>query len=223
MIMTVVSDNLESPEANESPEIFFDDAKTLIIACGALAKEIVAIIDLNKLSHISLTCLPASYHNTPNKITGHLREKIHKYKNDYERILIGYADCGTGGQLDTMCREEGVERIHGAHCYAFYHGQSDFADLAEEELGTFYLTDYLVRQFDALIMDGMGLNKYPEMRNLMFGNYKRVVYLAQTDDPMLCEQAQLAADKLQLELQIIKTGYGELASFIAKGDHIQKK
>ncbi len=211
--------DLESLGAEESSEIFFDNAKTLIIACGAIAKEIVEIINLNKLTHISLTCLPANLHNKPDQIPDRLRKKIRKHKDSYERILIGYADCGTGGLLDVVCHEEAVERIHGAHCYAFYQGQDAFTELAEEELGTFYLTDYLVRQFDALIMEGMGLNKYPEMRDLMFGNYKRVVYLAQTEDVFLRDEAQKAADKLNLELKIVKTGYGELADFIISGDH----
>ncbi|MDX1737271.1 MAG: DUF1638 domain-containing protein [Alphaproteobacteria bacterium] len=214
-----MSENLKSPEADESPEIFFDNSKTLIIACGALAKEILSIINLNGLTHISLTCLPANLHNSPDQIVPRLKEKIQKYKSKYERILIGYADCGTGGQLDDLCTIEGVDRIQGAHCYAFFAGQKEFDELADEELGSFYLTDYLVRQFDVLIMEGMGLNKYPQMRDLMFGNYKRVVYLSQVKDKKLDDMAQAAADKLGLELKIVRTGYGELAGFIEKGLH----
>ncbi|MTI10416.1 DUF1638 domain-containing protein [Curvivirga aplysinae] len=221
--MSALPDNLKSPESEEAPEIFFENAKTLVIACGALAKEILTIIKLNDLTHISLTCLPANLHNRPDAIPERLEEKIVQYKDQYERILIGYADCGTGGKLDNICRRYNVERIQGAHCYAFFHGQDAFGKLADEELGTFYLTDYLVRQFDALIMEGMGLNKYPQMLELMFGNYKRVVYLAQTEDNKLLDMAQDAADKLKLELKIVKTGYGELADFISKGDYIHKQ
>jgi len=217
--MSVLSDNLKSPESDEAPEIFFDEAKTLIIACGALAKEILTIIQLNDLTHISLTCLPAKLHNQPDVIPARLEEKIKQYQQEYDRILVGFADW----RLDAICRKYGVDRIQGAHCYAFFHGQKDFEALAEEELGTFYLTDYLVRQFDALIMEGMGINKYPQMLELMFGNYKRAVYLAQTDDLKLLEMAKDAADKLKLDLKVVKTGYGELADFIVRGDHIHKQ
>ena len=213
--MTAGLQEFENPGTSESPEFLAPQARTLVIACGALAREILDIIKLNNWQNLAITCLPAKLHNAPDQITPRLREKIRENKDRYDRILIAYADCGTGGQIDRMIAEEGVERIGGPHCYSFYAGHQAFDALAEEELGTFYLTDYMVRHFDSLIMEGMGLNKYPEMRDLMFGNYKRLVYLAQVDDPGLDAQAEQAAEKLKLAYRRIFTGYGELATFMA--------
>lgn len=195
------------------------DKNTTIIACGALAREVLDIIRLNGLSGLSVTCLPAKLHNQPQFIPDRLRAKIREARPTANRILIGYADCGTGGLIDKVIAEEAtedcpIERIGGAHCYAFFAGQTAFADLAEQELGTFYLTDYLARHFDTLVVKGMGLDKYPGMIEMMFGNYTRLVYLAQTDDPVLDEKAQQAADKLGLSFLRVRTGYGELADFL---------
>lgn len=216
--MTEHDHDIETPGADQSPEFISDKAKILIIACGALAREILDLVRINGWDQIGITCLPAKLHNHPTQIPDRLREKIRdaKASGEFSKILIGYADCGTGGLIDKMIEEEGVERIGGPHCYSFFAGEARFDEIAEEELGTFYLTDYLVRAFDTLIMEGMGLNKYPEMRDLMFGNYKRLVYLAQVDDPELDRQAKAAAEKLGLSFERIKTGYGELADFMAR-------
>jgi len=148
---------------------------TLLIACGALAREILMVVETNGWQHVEVTCLPASFHNRPELITDAMRQKIHENKSRFDRIVALFADCGTGGMLDRMLEEEGVERIPGAHCYEFYATSEKFHPLAEQELGTFYLTDYLARQFDVLIMDGMGLTKHPELMPMYFGNYKRRV------------------------------------------------
>lgn len=203
---------LDAPDA--TPELMREEATTLIIACGALAREIIALIRLNGWRHLALTCLPAKLHNYPDRIVPGLRAKIRDNKGRYERILVAYADCGTGGELDRFLAEEGVERIAGAHCYGFFAGQDDFAALAEEELGSFYLTDYLARHFDSLIVKGMGLDRHPEMRDLMFGNYRRLVYLAQTRDPALDARAAAAATRLGLAYKRVQTGYGELTDFM---------
>ena len=194
-----------------------------VIACGALAREILDLIRLNRLTGLALTCLPAKLHNQPSEIPERLREKIRALRPGAARILVAYADCGTGGLLDKIIAEETradcpVTRIGGPHCYAFFAGQTDFASLAEEELGTFYLTDYLARHFESLVVEGMGLDKYPGMVAMMFGNYTRLVYLAQTDDPALDARAEAAAARLGLEYRRVKTGYGELAAFIAGPD-----
>ena len=195
--------------------------RTHIIACGALAREIIDLIEMNGLDALSVSCLPAKLHNRPEEIPDRMRDKIREKRDAADRILVAYADCGTGGLLDKVIAEESrpecpVERIGGPHCYAFFAGQDAFAEIAEEELGTFYLTDYLARHFDTLIVKGMGLDKYPGMTEMMFGNYKRLVYLAQTENPALDEKARAAAERLGLEYRKIATGYGELAGFIAR-------
>ena len=195
---------------------------TLLIACGALAREITWLIDTNGWRGVEVTCLPADLHNYPKKIPDGMRDKIRAAKatGRYGKILALYADCGTGGMLDAVLKEEGVERIPGAHCYEFYTGSQAFMEMAEEELGTLYLTDYLTRFFDRLIISGLGLDRHPELRNDYFGNYTRIVYLAQTEDAELVEKARAAADRLDLAFEVRQTGMGGLAEFIES--HIEK-
>jgi len=189
--------------------------RTLLIACGALAREIVELIRANDWPHLSVSCLPAAWHNTPAKIPEGVRQRIREARGRFERILVLYGDCGTGGLLDAVLAEEGVERIEGPHCYSFFAGAGAFEALAEAEVGTFYLTDYLVRHFDRLIIQGLGLDRHPELLPLYFGNYKKLVYLAQTADAELDARAAAAAERLGLAFERHFTGYGELGDFIA--------
>lgn len=189
--------------------------KTLVIACGALARELAALIKLNQLMHLTITCLPAIWHNSPQKIAPGVRAKIRAARAKYAHILCLYGDCGTGGALDAVLAEEGVERIAGAHCYSFFAGAAAFDAAMEEEPGTFFLTDYLTRHFDRLVIQGLGLDRFPQLRADYFKNYRRVVYLAQTRDAGLEAQARRAAERLGLAFEIRSTGYGLMASFIA--------
>lgn len=182
------------------------DAKTLVIACGAIAREILAVSEANNWSHLEIQALPAELHNFPDKIPDAVRAKLEANKGKFDRIVCGYADCGTGGLLDTLLDEYGVERLPGAHCYAFYAGQAVFDALAEEELGTFYLTDFLARQFDTLIIKGMGIDRHPELLEMYFANYTRLVYLAQTNDPALQAKAEAAAKRLGVAYEYRFTG-----------------
>ncbi len=190
--------------------------KTLVIACGALAREIMALIEANGWRRLVLECLPAGLHNRPEKIPDAVRAKIAESRTRYQRILVAYADCGTGGLLDRVLEEEGVERIGGPHCYSFYAGAGVFEGLHDEEPGSFYLTDYLVRHFDTLIIKGLGLDRHPQLLSEYFGNYHRLVYLAQTEDEGLRDLAKRAAGKLGLAYEYRFTGYGELAGFMEK-------
>ncbi|HER26941.1 MAG TPA: DUF1638 domain-containing protein [Rhodospirillales bacterium] len=189
-------------------------ADTLLIACGALAREITDLIDLNGWHHMAVQCLPAILHNTPGDIPERVRLLIADNRHRFAKILVVYGDCGTGGLLDAVIAEEGVERIAGPHCYEFYTGVEDFRTLSEAEPGTFYLTDYLVRQFRQLVIEGLGLDRYPQLMESYFGNYSRLLYLAQTEDPDLVEQARAAADQLGLTYEYKFTGMGGLADFI---------
>ncbi|SDR56062.1 Protein of unknown function [Rhizobiales bacterium GAS113] len=189
---------------------------TLVIACGALAKELLTVIRLNRWAHLAVTCLPAILHNRPERITEAVRRKIKANRARYRRIVCLYGDCGTGGQLDAMLAEEGVERIEGAHCYAFYAGLEHFDAMMEEEIGTFFLTDYLVRFFDRLVMEGLGLDRHPELLADYFGHYKRVVWLAQSDDAVLEARAEAAAAKLGLPMEKRPTGLHGLQGFLAQ-------
>ena len=187
---------------------------TLLIACGALAKEIIDVIRLNDWSHLTVTCLPAIWHNTPDKIPEAVRAKISAARGSYDRILVAYGDCGTGGLLDQVLAEEQVERIGGPHCYAFFAGLEAFEALADADPGCFYLTDYLVRHFDRLMIQGLGLDRHPELLPDYFGNYSTLIYLAQTKDTDLEARARAAADRLGLAYDYRFTGYGELGDFM---------
>jgi hypothetical protein len=191
-----------------------DTDRVLVIGCGALARELVAVIDQAGLVNVDLTCLPATLHNRPGGIPALVREKIRAARPRYRDIFIAYADCGTGGLLDAMLTAEGVERLPGAHCYEFYAGAEAFAAITDEELGTFFLTDFLARNFDRLVIKGLGLDRHPELLRTYFGNYTRLVYLSQTDDPALVSGARRAAGRLGLAFEHRRTGYGDLAMSI---------
>jgi Protein of unknown function (DUF1638) len=191
-------------------------SQVLLIACGALAREIVDVIDRNQWQAFDIQCLPAKWHNTPQFIVEGVREKIQAARGQYHNIYVLYGDCGTGGQLDAMLATEGVQRIDGPHCYAFYSGNVAFAENAEDEITAFYLTDYLARHFDKLVWEGLGLDAHPELLPLYFGNYTKIIFLAQTEDASLEQKAQDAARKLGLAYEYRFTGYGELATEIAK-------
>ena len=191
-----------------------DPSRVLIIGCGALARELVAVIDQAGLVNVDLTCLPATLHNRPGGIPAAVREKIHAARPRYERIFIAYADCGTGGLLDSMLADEGVERLPGAHCYEFYAGGPAFAAITDDDPATFFLTDFLARNFERLVIVGLGLDRHPELLSTYFGNYHRLIYLAQTDDPALLSAARRAARRLGLEFELRATGYGELGTTI---------
>jgi hypothetical protein len=191
--------------------------RTLVIACGALAREILAVKQANRLDHLDVTCLPAIWHNRPEKIPEGVRRKIRAARGRYDEILCLYGDCGTGGLLDAVLAEEGVERIEGAHCYAFFTGLEAFEGLHDAEPGTFYLTDYLVRHFDRLMIRGLGLDRYPQLLKDYFGNYARVLYLAQTEDEALTRKAEQAAARLGLAFERRFTGYGLVPEFLDGG------
>ena len=174
-------------------------AKILVIACGAIAHELVRIRRLNDWGHIEFQCLPAKLHNRPEQIPGAVLEKIAQERDKFDRVFVAYADCGTGGLLDKALKGTGVQRIPGAHCYEFFAGSDVFHGIADEEPGSFYLTDFLVRHFQRLVFEGLGLDRQPELMPIYFGNYKRVVYLAQTDSEELQLLAQSHAASLGLE------------------------
>ncbi|WP_040495687.1 DUF1638 domain-containing protein [Ilumatobacter nonamiensis] len=212
-------------------------SRTLVIACGALARELLEIVRLNGLDDVTVECLPAALHNRPSEIPDAVRARIHRARAHesvslpepadsidpvddarvlgetaatYDSIFVAYADCGTGGLLQQVCAEEGVEMLDGAHCYQFFATSPRFAEIQDAEIGSFYLTDFLVRHFDRMVWQGLGLDRHPELLADYFGNYTRLVYLAQTDDPALLRSAEIAADRLGLTMIVERTGYGEL-------------
>ena len=185
--------------------------RILLIGCGALAREILDIKEKNSLDHMDLTCLPAKLHLYPDKIVEAVEGAVLKHRSVYDQIYVVYADCGTGGQLERACAELGVEMVPGPHCYAFFEGNDAFAQHAENgEITAFYLTDFLDKQFDAFVWRPMGLDKHPELRDMVFGNYTKLVYQSQIKDPVLLEKAQACAARMGLAFEHRHTGYGDL-------------
>ena len=192
-----------------------DGEGLLIIACGALAHEITALRRANRWDRLDVRCLPAELHNRPEKIPDAVRALIYASRADYRSIFVAYADCGTGGMLDKVLREEGIERIPGAHCYEFFATGPVFSALAEAEPGTFYLTDFLLRHFERLVIQGLGLDRHPELFPSYFGNYRKLVYLAQAPTPHAEAEAGAIAARMGLAFEYRRTGYGTLASTLA--------
>lgn len=189
--------------------------RVLLLACGALAHEVLAVTRAGGWQHLDLQCLPAKLHLWPDRITEEVVRTVEARKADYAAIYVLYADCGTGGQLQAACDRLGVDLIPGPHCYSFFEGNTAFA-AHEDEITAFYLTDFLVRQFDAFVWKPMGFDRHPELIPMMFGNYTKLVYQAQTDDPALDARAQDCAARLGLAYERRFTGYGDLAPFIAR-------
>ena len=189
--------------------------RVLLIACGALAHEILALKRINHWDHLDLQCLPANLHLWPDRIPPAVEAAVSAYRADYAQIFVVYADCGTGGQLFDTCKKLGVELVAGPHCYSFFEGNEVFAAKAETEFTAFYLTDFLVRQFDAFVWKPMGLDRHPGLRDMYFGNYTKLVYQAQTNDPALDAKAMDCARRLGLAYERRFTGYGDLAPALA--------
>lgn len=182
----------------------------LVIACGALVREITELKQRYGWDHLDLKCLDAKLHMRPALIPARLRDMIQKYKDDYDEIFVAYADCGTTGGIDAVIEAEGIKRLPGAHCYQFFAGSERFAALSEAEPGTFYLTDFLAQHFDQFVTRPLKFEQHPELRDAYFGNYKKLVYLSQKNDPALILAAEKAAQKLELEFEHVQVGYGEL-------------
>jgi hypothetical protein len=189
--------------------------RLLVLACGALAREVLAIVQANGWEHVEVRHLPPELHATPRRIPRALEEALQEATGSYDRVFVAYADCGTTGGIDEVCERYGAMRLEGAHCYAVYAGLAEWDALQEEEPGTFYLTDFFVRNFDSFVGRPLGLDRYPELIRDILGNYRRVVYLAQNDDPDLCERAEECAASLGLEFEFRQTGYGRLAPSLA--------
>jgi uncharacterized protein DUF1638 len=208
-----MSDVLATVPASRPEKAGQPAPRVLVVGCGALANELVALT--RDLPNVDITCLPATLHNRPGGIPAAVRDRIRRRRGGYDRVFVAYADCGTGGLLDPVIAEEGVERLAGAHCYEFYATSPEFARMVEEEPGTFFLTDFLARNFDRLMIKGLGLDRHPELLDQYFGNYRRLVYLAQSDDPSLDATAKRAARRLGLRFERRRTGYGQLGTTIA--------
>lgn len=187
---------------------------TLLVACGALAREVIAIRDRRGWPAVVLA-LPAWLHNRPERIPQAVDERVEEQEKTFDRVIVVYGDCGTGGQLDRLLERRGWERTPGPHCYSLYAGDDQFQQLMDQETGTFFLTDFLTRSFDHLVLEGLGLDRHPELRDMYFGNYRRMVYLQQASDPGLAAKAEAAAASLDLPLETRTTGLSALERELA--------
>jgi hypothetical protein len=213
MTATVLPSRLFDDEVEYESPPGGGQGPVLVVACGAIAREVLAVIRMNEWSHVSLQCLPAKLHNTPKRIAEEVDRQLERAKAEgrFRSIFVAYGDCGTGGELDRLLEARGVGRLPGDHCYGFLAGVDDWLAMHEAEPATFYLTDFLARHFDRFVVEGLGLDRHPELLSQVFGNYRRVVYLAQTDDPSLLDRARSAAEYLSLPLEVRRTGLGDLS------------
>ena len=202
----------EAASADSEPA----QGEVLVLACGAIAREILAVIELSGWEHVTVRCLPAKLHSRPERIAPAVDAKLTEIAGRYERVFVAYADCGTGGALDKVLERHGVERLPGDHCYGFLAGNAAWEQLHDAEPATFYLTDFLARHFDAIVIRGLGLDRHPELLSQYFGNYKRLLYLAQTDNEDLRSRARAAARRLDLEYVEQRTGYGDLVPSLTR-------
>ena len=176
-----------------------------VITCGAIAPELKLAYGALGVE-VTIEPLPASLHNTPERITEAVLARIEAHPGD--RVLVGYADCGTGGRLDAALDALGIDRLPGAHCYELFAGSAEFARLQAAEPGTFYLTDFLLRNFEVLVWRGLGLDRHPDLLNTYFGNYRRLVLLSQREVPGAVDAARAIAGRLGLEFTHVHTGLG---------------
>jgi hypothetical protein len=199
------------PESELPPKERANCEKVHVIACGAIAREILAVCRQSGLHHVDLNCLPAIWHAYPQKIVPGLEKAVTEARaKGFEKIFFAYADCGTGGDIDRLCQREGIARIEGPHCYSFFAGNEAFAARADDDLLSFFLTDFLARQFEAFVIEPLGLDRHPQLKEMYFGNYRKLVYLSQEEDETLQEKARAAADYLGLQYEYRYTGYGDL-------------
>ncbi len=190
--------------------------KTLVLACGALAGELVELVKLNDLTELTVDCLPASLHHKPALIPDALRDRLSGTADDFDRIVIGYGDCGTNGDIDEVCDEFNAVRVPGDHCFEFFAGRSLFAELQHEEVGTFYLTDFFARHFELFVLEPLGIVKHPELEEMYFGNYRKIVYISQAPTAELMARAQAAAQRLNLDFEHHHVGYGDLQTTVVQ-------
>ena len=211
IMLSEVSNNQFTKQMSE------DLPNILVIACGALSQELSHLKRINSWKNITIQCLSAELHNTPKLIPIKVKEKLDLMADDFDKVYLGYADCGTGGLLDSLLKDYNIERLPGAHCYEFFAGKNQFLSLTEQELGTFYLTDFLVKHFNRLVIKGLGMDQYPQLKNEYFKNYKKLTYLAQTDSEELIKKAKEHADFLNLEYNYYYTGLNQFRLDIEKG------
>jgi hypothetical protein len=205
------------PAPAKGPDMAAAPERVLLIGCGMLAREMLAVKERLRLDHLDLTCLPADYHFHPDRIAPAMDAAIDRAKSEgYRHILVGYADCGSGGMLDRVCEKHGVERIAGPHCFAFYQGLERFEAAGEGDMTSFYMTDFLCRHFETFFIRPLGLDRHPELAADYFANYEKLVYLAQTDDPELDRVAEAAARLLGLAYERRPTGYGDLSAWLER-------
>ena len=199
---SVVTDNKTSDKTK----------RRLVLGCGALVYDLLRLIEQNPglSEQVKLQCLPASWHNSPQLIAPGVDEYLSLYGDMYEEIYIAYADCGTGGELDRVLEKYNAKRIDGAHCYEFFAGSETFNKMVEEELGTFYLTDYLVKNFQRIMITGLGLDRHPELFEVYFANYNKLVYLAQIENEQWNKEAEQYAKDFGFDYEYRLVGTGSL-------------
>jgi hypothetical protein len=188
--------------------------KVALLICGALGKEVKTIVDDHGWD-VDIYGVPAMHHFYPKKIVDAVDRKLDDLSARYQRVVVVYGDCGTAGALEPVLERHGAVRVRGPHCYEMFAG-ADFERITEERPATFFLTDWLVRNFERAVVRGLGLDRYPDLKPVYFQNYTDLLYLAQFADPRLMEKAKEIATYLGLPLEVRHAGFGELETRLAQ-------
>jgi len=187
---------------------------TALVICGALGRDVKDIITRRGWD-VDVYGVSALLHLYPSRIVDELRDKLRELRPRYKNLVVVYGECGTTGKLEPVLEETGAVRLRGPHCYEMYAGERRFKEVTESKPGTFFLTDWLVRNFDRAVVKGLGLDRDPELKPMLFGNYEAVLYLRQVPNPRLAEKAGEIAAYLGLPLEIEDVGLGELEERLA--------
>jgi hypothetical protein len=187
---------------------------TAFVICGALGREVKEIVERRGWD-VDLYGVSALLHLYPARIVDELRDKLHRLRPKYDRLVVVYGECGMTGKLDPLLAEVGAVRVPGPHCYEMFAGAERFAEIAQRRPATFLLTDWLVRNFDRAVVRGLGLDRHPELKEMLFANYESVLYLRQVLNPKLADRARDVAAYLELPLEIEEVGLGELEDRLA--------
>ena len=191
-----------------------EPATLALVACGALIAEVGRLVEARGW-RADLYGIPATYHMRPSRIVSAVDEQLERIRGRYDKVIVVYGDCGTAGALDDVLRRHGAQRPSGSHCYEIFCG-CVFGSLLERDPTSYFLTDYLVRAWEDVVVREMGLDCEPSLKETVFGGFTSLTYLRQSSDPDLLARAQSIADELGLPLNVEDVGLKELEMQLAR-------
>ncbi len=185
-------------------------APVALVVCGALAADVRRIL-AQRGWQADLYGVPATYHMRPASIVAAVDEHLERIRNRYKKVIVVYGDCGTAGELDRVLERHRAERLAGEHCYEVFCGPR-FSALTKRSPATYFLTDFLVRSWEEVVVREMGLGRAPSLKAKLFAGFTSVTFLRQDPDLGLLKKAEGIAAYLGLPLEVEEVGTSELES-----------